>query len=65
MVFLFPRVCGSVGFGLGVTSYLGRAWCVLELHGVTAWVFWRCILFIILAQLQISFYSLYVTGEMV
>ena len=24
---------GRVGFAWGVTSYLGRAWCVLELHG--------------------------------
>ena len=38
MVSEVSRICGRVGFVLGVTSYLGRAWWVLELHGVTAWV---------------------------
>ena len=33
MVVESARVCGRVGFVLGVTSYLGRAWWVLELHG--------------------------------
>ena len=28
-----PRICGRVGFVLGVTSYLGRAWVGFELHG--------------------------------
>ena len=28
-----PRICGRVGFVLGVTGYLGRAWWDLELHG--------------------------------
>ena len=28
-----PRVCGRVGFVLGVTGWLGRAWWDLELHG--------------------------------
>ena len=27
------RICGRVRFVWGVTSYLGRAWCALELHG--------------------------------
>ena len=39
MVFLFARICGRVGFVLGVTSYLDRAWCYLELQGVTACIF--------------------------
>ena len=42
MVVESTRICGKVGFVLGVTSYLGRAWWDLELHGVTAWVFWCC-----------------------
>ena len=33
MVAESARICGSVGFMLGVTSYLGCAWCDLELHG--------------------------------
>ena len=33
---------GSVGLVIGVTGYLGRAWWDFELHGVAAWVFWRC-----------------------
>ena len=35
MVSEVARICGRVGFVLGVTSYLGRAWWDLELHGVT------------------------------
>ena len=27
------RICGRVRFVWGVTSYLGLAWCDLELHG--------------------------------
>ena len=33
MVVEVSRICGRVGFVLGVTSYLGRAWWDLELHG--------------------------------
>ena len=39
MVSEVARICGRVGFVLGVTSYLGRAWWGFgALHGVTAWV---------------------------
>ena len=33
MVVEVSRICGRVGFVLGVTSYLGHAWWDLELHG--------------------------------
>ena len=34
MVVESARICGRVGFVLGVTGYLGRAWCAFELHGI-------------------------------
>ena len=38
MVSQGARSLGGVGFAGVVTSYLGRAWWDLELHGVPAWV---------------------------